>query len=68
MKVSLSWLQTHLHLTDVSLEKMQDQLTFAGIEVEGIEQRGIESDLIIRADHRVRSTSECGSLERLSGG
>jgi phenylalanyl-tRNA synthetase beta chain len=49
MKVSLSWLQTHLQLDDVSIEKMQDQLTFAGIEVEGIEQRGIESDKIVVA-------------------
>ncbi len=49
MKVSLSWLQTHLQLDDVSIEKMQDQLTFAGIEVEGIEQRGIESYKIVVA-------------------
>jgi phenylalanyl-tRNA synthetase beta chain len=49
MKVSLSWLKTHVDVADTSVEKMRDLLTFAGIEVEGIEQRGIDSDKIVVA-------------------
>ena len=49
MKISLSWLQTHIDLADVTVDKMRDLLTFAGIEVEGIEQRGIDSDKIVVA-------------------
>jgi phenylalanyl-tRNA synthetase beta chain len=47
MKTSLTWLKTHLDLADVTVEKMRDQLTFAGIEVEGVEVRGIDSDKIV---------------------
>jgi len=49
MKTSLSWLQTHIDLSTVSVEQMRDLLTFAGIEVEGIEQRGVDSDKIVVA-------------------
>jgi len=38
MKVSLNWLSEHLDLSDRSIEEISDLLTFAGIEVEGIEQ------------------------------
>ncbi|MEO0444922.1 MAG: phenylalanine--tRNA ligase subunit beta, partial [Verrucomicrobiota bacterium] len=37
MKVSLRWLADHLDLTEKSIDEMADLLTFAGIEVEGIE-------------------------------
>jgi phenylalanyl-tRNA synthetase beta chain len=47
MKVSLSWLRTHIELADVTIEKMGDLLTFAGIEVEDIEARGVDSDKIV---------------------
>ena len=49
MKISLSWLKTHLDVSDTSVEKMRDLLTFAGVEVEDIEQHGIDSDKIVVA-------------------
>lgn len=49
MKTSLSWLKTHLDLSDTTVDKMRDLLTFAGIEVEGIEVQGVDSDKIIVA-------------------
>ncbi|MCB1228191.1 MAG: phenylalanine--tRNA ligase subunit beta [Verrucomicrobiales bacterium] len=52
MKVSLSWLSTHLDLSGRSLPELSDLLTFAGIEVEGIEQKGVTSDKVIVAQIR----------------
>ena len=49
MKVSLSWLNSHLDLSGHSIEQLRDLLTFAGIEVEGIEQSGVDSDKIVVA-------------------
>src|SRR6187431_2771160 len=49
MKVSLSWLQRHLDLAGTPVPKLRDLLTFAGIEVEGVEVRGIDSDKIVVA-------------------
>ena len=49
MKVSLSWLSTHLDLGDRSVPALSDLLTFAGIEVEGIEQKGVSSDKVVVA-------------------
>jgi phenylalanyl-tRNA synthetase beta chain len=39
MKVSLSWLKTHLD-TEASLERILDTLNAIGLEVEGVEDRG----------------------------
>lgn len=49
MKVSLSWLQTHIDLGSYTTESLRDLLTFAGIEVEGIEQTGVASDKVVVA-------------------
>ncbi len=38
MKVSLAWLQDHLDLSKFSLDELSDILTFAGIEVEGLQR------------------------------
>ena len=64
MKVSLSWLQTHIELADVSVEKLRDLLTFAGIEVEGVEVRGIDSDRIVVA--QVLESVQHPKADRLS--
>ncbi|MEO0413989.1 MAG: YtpR family tRNA-binding protein, partial [Verrucomicrobiota bacterium] len=37
MKVSLKWLSDHVDFSDYSMEQLDDLLTFAGIEVEGIQ-------------------------------
>ena len=49
MNVSLNWLATHLDLADRAPEALADLLTFAGIEVEGMETRGVASDRIVVA-------------------
>ncbi len=49
MKVSLNWLSDHLDLSDYSIEQLDDLLTFAGVEVEGIEPKGVPSDKIVVA-------------------
>lgn len=49
MQVSLSWLSTHLDLSGYTTAQLSDLLTFAGIEVEGIEEKGVASDKVIVA-------------------
>lgn len=50
MNVSLNWLQDHLDLSAYSIDQLDDLLTFAGVEVEGIEQRGLSSELVVVAE------------------
>jgi phenylalanyl-tRNA synthetase beta chain len=64
MKVSLSWLQRHIDLADTSVDKLRDLLTFAGIEVEGVEVRGIDSDKIVVA--QVLESAQHPNADRLS--
>ena len=49
MLVSLNWLSQHLDLTGRSPQELADMLTFAGIEVEHMESKGIASDKIVVA-------------------
>jgi phenylalanyl-tRNA synthetase beta chain len=49
MNVSFNWLNDHLDLSDHSLEQLDDLLTFAGVEVEGISKTGVPSDKIVVA-------------------
>ena len=49
MRVSLNWLSDHLDLAQHSTQQLADLLTFAGIEVEGMETRGVRSDKIVVA-------------------
>ena len=49
MNVSFNWLKDHLDLSDHSIEQLDDLLTFAGIEVEGVNQTGVPSDKIVVA-------------------
>jgi phenylalanyl-tRNA synthetase beta chain len=64
MKVSLSWLQRHIDLAGTPVPKLRDQLTFAGIEVEGVEVRGIDSDKIVVA--QVLASVQHPNADRLS--
>lgn len=50
MKLSLNWLSEQLDLSNYSIEELSDLLTFAGVEVEGIERTGVPSDLIVVAE------------------
>lgn len=49
MQVSLSWLSSHLDLSSYTTPQLSDLLTFAGIEVEGIEEKGVSSDKVVIA-------------------
>ena len=49
MNISLNWLSTHLDLSEKSTSEISDLFTFAGVEVEGIETKGITSDKIVVA-------------------
>lgn len=50
MKASLNWLSEHLDLSDLTADSLSDLLTFAGIEVEGVEQRGTSSADVVVAE------------------
>ena len=47
MKVSINWLKRHVDLKEVSIEKLADLLTFAGVECEGIERLASGTNLVI---------------------
>ena len=46
MKVSLDWLSSHIRLT-CTPDKLADALTFAGIEVEGMQTTGADFDRVV---------------------
>lgn len=49
MNVSFNWLNDHLDLSDYSIQQLDDLLTFAGVEVEGISSTGVPSGKIVVA-------------------
>ncbi|MBB5352313.1 phenylalanyl-tRNA synthetase beta chain [Haloferula luteola] len=49
MNVSLNWLATHVDLKGKAPDELDKLLTFAGVEVEGIEIKGVPSDRIVVA-------------------
>jgi len=49
MNVSLNWLATHVDLKGKTPEELDRLLTFAGVEVEGIEVKGVSSDQVVVA-------------------
>ena len=64
MKVSLNWLSDHLDLADHSTGQLDDLLTFAGVEVEGIETRGVTIDQLVVAE--VLSSEKHPDADKLS--
>jgi phenylalanyl-tRNA synthetase beta chain len=64
MQTSLNWLQTHLDLTDHSTQQLSDLLTFAGIEVEGIETQGIQSEKVVVA--QIQEFTQHPNADKLS--
>jgi len=49
MNVSLNWLSEYVDLAGKSVQELDDLLTFAGIEIEGIHSKGVSSDKIVVA-------------------
>ncbi|MBT8037718.1 MAG: phenylalanine--tRNA ligase subunit beta [Verrucomicrobiae bacterium] len=64
MNVSLNWLNDHLDLSHMSLQEIDDLLTFAGVEVEGISQKGVPSDHIVVA--QVKSAEKHPDADKLN--
>lgn len=64
MQVSLSWLSTHLDLTSYTVPQLSDLLTFAGVEVEGIEERGVTTDKVVVA--QIESFVQHPNADKLS--
>ncbi|HYF36458.1 MAG TPA: phenylalanine--tRNA ligase subunit beta [Prosthecobacter sp.] len=64
MQVSLSWLSQHLDLTGYSTAQLSDLLTFAGIEVEGIEEKGVASDKVVIA--QIKESVQHPDADKLS--
>ncbi len=64
MQVSLSWLSTHLDLSSYTVPQLSDLLTFAGVEVEGIEERGVSSDKVVVA--QIQSFEQHPNADKLS--
>jgi len=64
MQVSLSWLSTHLDLSSYTTAQLSDLLTFAGVEVEGIEERGVTTDKVVVA--QIQSFEQHPNADKLS--
>ncbi|BDS07121.1 phenylalanine--tRNA ligase beta subunit [Oceaniferula spumae] len=63
MNVSLNWLNDHLDLSHMSLQEIDDLLTFAGVEVEGIASKGVPSEKIVVA--QVKSAEQHPDADKL---
>jgi phenylalanyl-tRNA synthetase beta chain len=64
MQTSLSWLSTHLDLSTYTVPQLSDLLTFAGVEVEGIEERGVTTDKVVVA--QIQSFEQHPNADKLS--
>jgi phenylalanyl-tRNA synthetase beta chain len=64
MQVSLNWLTTHIDLSSYTTAQLSDLLTFAGIEVEGIEEKGVSSDKVVVA--QIKEFVQHPNADRLS--
>ncbi len=64
MQVSLSWLSTHLDLSSYTVPQLSDLLTFAGVEVEGIEEKGVTTDKVVVA--QIQSFVQHPDADKLS--
>lgn len=63
MKFSVNWLREFVDLP-ATAEELADLLTFAGLEIEGIEQRGLELDNVVVA--QINASSQHPNADRLS--
>lgn len=63
MKVSLNWLREFVELP-ASTEALIDLLTFAGVEVEGVEQRGVALEKVVVA--QILESVQHPNADRLS--
>ncbi|MGI5869498.1 MAG: phenylalanine--tRNA ligase subunit beta [Kiritimatiellia bacterium] len=52
MKLPVSWLSDYIDIADLSVQELAERITFAGIEIEGIEQVGPCFDNIVAGEVR----------------
>ena len=64
MQTSLSWLSTHLDLSSYTVPQLSDLLTFAGVEVEGIKEKGVTTDKVVVA--QIQSFVQHPDADKLS--
>ena len=64
MLVSKNWLTNHLDLSGLTNAEFDDILTFAGVEVEGISEQGVSTDLVVVAE--VTQSVQHPNADRLS--
>lgn len=64
MLVSRNWLQEHVDLSGLSNAEFDDILTFAGVEVEGIDEQGVSTDAVVVA--QVKQSDPHPNADRLS--
>ncbi len=58
MNISLNWLSSYIDLDGLDTREMADMLTFAGIEVEGIRERGVTTDKVVVAQVKQKTPVE----------
>ena len=63
MKFSVNWLREFVELP-ANVEELADLLTFAGIEIEGIEKRGANFDNVVVA--QIKASAQHPNADRLS--
>jgi phenylalanyl-tRNA synthetase beta chain len=63
MKFSVNWLREFVELPS-SVEELADLLTFAGMEIEGIEKRGADFDKVVVA--QIQASAQHPNADRLS--
>ncbi len=63
MKVSLNWLREYVELPE-SIEQLTEVLTLAGVEVEGVETRGVSQENVVVA--QILASQQHPNADRLS--
>lgn len=63
MLISLNWLNDHLDLSGLDHSELSDILTFAGVEVEGIQEMGVTTNKIVVAE--IKSAEPHPNADRL---
>ena len=63
MKFSVNWLREFVELP-ANIEELADLLTFAGVEIEGIEKRGANFDNVVVA--QIKASAQHPNADRLS--
>ena len=65
MKLPISWLREYIDIDDLSVQDLADRMTFAGIEIEGIETvGGVPEKLVVGEVRTCESVPESDHLHK----